>query len=194
MANSAATITLPEAHFDMVRPGLALYGYAPAEHMARQIDLRPILKVMTHLTAVKNVPAGHCVGYARTFTTNRPTRLGLLPAGYADGILRRLSNNAVVSTAWGDCPVIGRISMDQLAVDVTDLPAAEPGSAVTLVECDPARPNSVASIAARLGTIPYEVTCLLGDRIERVAVRECNARKPNSRKTARGHLARSAQT
>jgi len=170
MANSAATIMLPEAHFDMVRPGLALYGYWPAPHLAERIDLHPILRVVSHLSAVKDLPAGHCVGYGQTFTTQRPTRLGLVPAGYFDGYLRSLSNAAAVGTPHGDAPVIGRVSMDQLAVDLTDLPPLQPGEPITLISDDPARPNSVAAIADRLGTIPYEVTCLLGPRIDRVAV------------------------
>lgn len=169
LANSAATITMPEAHFDMVRPGLALYGYLPAEHMAEHIALRPILRLVAHLTSVKDLPAGHCVGYGHTFTTRRPTRLGIVPIGYFDGFLRALSNAAVVTTEHGDAPVVGRVSMDQLAVDLTDHPPLSPGATVTLISDDPARPNSVAGIARSLGTIPYEVTCLLGQRIDRVA-------------------------
>ena len=168
LANSAATITMPEAHFDMVRPGLALYGYYPSAHMRENIDLRPILRLVSHFSVVKELPAGHCVGYGKTFVTKRPTRLGIVPIGYADGYLRLLSNSSVVGTNWGDAPVIGRVSMDQMAVDLTDLPQAGPGSEVVLIDHRRERPNSVESIAERLGTIPYEVTCLLGERIDRV--------------------------
>lgn len=170
MANSAATITLPEAHFDMVRPGLALYGYPPAPQMSTLIDLKPILRLVSHITAVKNLPPGHCVGYGRTFTASRPTRLGIIPAGYFDGFPRSLSNAAMVGTSCGDAPIIGRISMDQLAVDLTDLPPLGPGSEVTLIDDCEDRPNSVQSLAHRLGTIPYEITCLLGRRVQRVRV------------------------
>lgn len=168
LSNSAATITLPDAHFDMVRPGLALYGYYPSEHMRDRVDLRPVLRVVSHFTAVKELPVGHGVGYAKTFVTRRPTKLGILPIGYADGFIRLLSNNAVVGTSGGDAPVIGRVSMDQLAVDLTDLPGIGVGAEAELIGNDATRPNSVEAIAARLGTIPYEVTCLLGSRIERV--------------------------
>lgn len=178
LANSAATITLPDAHFDMVRPGLALYGYLPSAHMASQIDLRPVLRLVTHVTLVKELPAGHCIGYGRTYVTKRPTRVGILPAGYSDGYVRALSNLAVVGFTGGDAPVIGRISMDQLAVDLTDLPDAVCGSEATLIDNRPDRPNSVQSIADRLGTIPYEVTCLLGRRIDRVAVGKSCAKPP----------------
>lgn len=169
LANSAGTIALSDVQFDMVRPGLALYGYAPSDHLARQIDLRPSLRLMSHLSAVKQLPAGHCVGYGQTFTTARPTRLGIVPIGYFDGFIRALSNNAWVSIGGVEAPVIGRISMDQMAVDLTDLPPQPVGAPVTLIHPDPAKPNSVAAIARRLGTIPYEVTCLLGKRIDRVA-------------------------
>ncbi|MCZ6683240.1 MAG: alanine racemase [Planctomycetota bacterium] len=168
MANSAATITMPDAHLEMVRPGLALFGYLPSPSMARDIDLRPALRVVSYLSAVKNLPPGHCVGYGRTFITERSTRLGIVPIGYCDGYLRTLSNNGVVSTPVGDAPVIGRISMDQLAIDLTDLPPLSLGAEIGLIDFDPCRSNSVAAMARRLGTIPYEVTCLLGPRIERI--------------------------
>jgi len=183
MANSAATITLPPAHFDMVRPGLALYGYLPAPRMAEQIDLKPVLRVVSHLSAVKNLPPGHCVGYGRTFTTRRPTRLGIIPAGYFDGLPRSLSNEAVVGTPHGDAPIIGRISMDQLAVDLTDLPPLRVGTTVTLIDDTPGRPNAVATLADRLGTIPYEVTCLLGRRIQRVRFSQTCDLPPNRGQT-----------
>lgn len=170
MANSAATIMMGDAHYDMVRPGLALYGYYPASHMAELAYLKPTLKLMTHLTSVKDLPTDHCVGYGRTFITKRPSRIGIIPAGYTDGFLRILSNNATIGTPHGDAPVVGRISMDQLAVDLTDLPIMSPGTPITLIDDRPGRPNSVGGIAKRMGTIPYEVTCLLGSRIDRVAV------------------------
>ncbi|MBN2563880.1 MAG: alanine racemase [Phycisphaerae bacterium] len=186
-ANSAATITMPESHLDMVRPGLVLYGHVPADHMADRLDLRPILRLVSHLTLVKDLPAGHCVGYGQTFTTPRPTRLGIVPIGYCDGYLRSLSNSATVGTAVGDAPVIGRVSMDQLAVDLTDLPPLMPGAEVVLIDDKPDRPNSVPAIARQLGTIPYEVLCLLGQRIQRVPVGDsCATRSPSADRRSRG--------
>lgn len=172
LANSAATITLPEAHYDMVRPGLALYGYWPAMHMRDRIDLRPCLRLVSHLTAVKELPVGHCVGYGRTFVTKRPSKLGIVPMGYFDGFLRALSNRAVVTVCGMAAPVVGRVSMDQMAVDLTDVIGAAgpivPGTEVTIISDDPAAPHSVQAIATTVGTIPYEVTCLLGQRVERI--------------------------
>lgn len=176
LANSAATITRPDAHYDMVRPGLALYGYAPAGYMREQIELRPILRLVSHLSAIKTLPPNHCVGYGQTFTTKRETRLGIVPLGYFDGFLRRLSNNAVVGTPHGPAPVVGRISMDQLAVDLTDLPSLSLGDEITLIDPDPNAENSVESLARRLETIPYEVTCCLGARIDRIVMRTASAR------------------
>lgn len=171
IANSAATISLPEAHLDMVRPGIALYGYPPADHLGDLIVLRPTLKVDSHLTCIKDIPAGHSVGYARTFIAKRPTRVGIIPIGYADGFLRLLSNNAVVTTLHGNAPVIGRVSMDQIAVDLTDVPPAILGDPVRLISDRPADENSVVNIARRMRTIPYEVTCVLGRRMTRTVQR-----------------------
>lgn len=170
IANSAATITLPDAHFDMVRPGLAMYGYWPGKHMAAMVDLRPVLRLVSHVSMVKELPVGHCVGYGRTFTTTRPTRLGIVPVGYFDGYVRALSNAAMVRVNGGHAPVIGRVSMDQMAIDLTDVANVGAGAEVVLIDEDPGQPNSVAAIADRLGTIPYEVTCLLGQRIQRLSV------------------------
>lgn len=177
MANTAATLTWPEAHFDMVRPGLGLYGYAPSDDLRRQHDLRPVLRLSSRVTLVKQLPPGHCVGYGQTFTTARPTRLGIIPAGYADGLLRALSNHCVVGTSAGDAPIIGRVSMDQLAIDLTDLPAVNVGDEIVLIDNRPDRPNSVEQLAKKLNTIPYEVTCLLGSRVNRV-VRPHDAPRP----------------
>ncbi len=180
LANSAATITLPDAHFDMVRPGLALYGYWPARHMSAHIDLQPILRLVSHVTLIKNLHAGHCVGYGKTFTTTRPTRLGIVPIGYFDGYVRSLSNSAQVGVLGELAPVIGRISMDQMAIDLTDIPRAAVGTELVLIDEDPRQPNSVMALAERLGTIPYEVTCLLGQRIHRISVGETCAKTPST--------------
>lgn len=168
LANSAAMMRYPEAHFDMVRPGLALYGYHPAEHLTPLLDLKPSMRLISHITALKTLPPDHCVGYGKAFTTTRQSRIGIVPIGYYDGFLRSLSNATVVTTEYGDAPVIGRVSMDQIAIDLTDLPPIDVGAEVTLLNDDPARPNSVVSVARKLNTIPYEVICLLGERIQRV--------------------------
>ena len=189
MANSAAAISLPETHFDMIRPGLALYGYPPAEHMASRIHLKPVLRLVSHLTMVKELPPGHSVGYSQTFTTSRHTRIGVIPIGYCDGYVRALSNAAVVSTPVGDAPVIGRVSMDYIAVDLTDLEPLQAGHEVTLISDNPDRPNSISNLAKRLDTIPWEIMCLLGQRIQRVGTGSfCAGRQVNDEAMAQSQL------
>jgi len=169
-ANSSAIFRLPESHFDMVRPGLAVYGYRPSRNLPASVRLQPSLRLRSHLVLVKHVPAGHAVGYGRTFVTRRPSVLGVVPIGYNDGYSRRLSNRGVMGLAGGDAPVVGRISMDQTVLDLTDVPGARVGDEVVIIDPRPDRPNSVEALAGLLGTIPYEVTCLLGNRVQRIAV------------------------
>ncbi len=169
-ANSAATIDLPETHLDMVRPGIAVYGYQPSDQMQRRLPLRPALRLTGPLMQVKSVPAGSGCGYGLAYTFDRPSRLGLVPAGYADGYLRSLSNAAVVRVRGCHAPVRGRVSMDQTIIDLTDIPEARPGDEVEIISADPAEAHSVEGLARLAGTIPYEVTCRLGRRVHRVLV------------------------
>lgn len=169
-ANSAATIDLPESHLDMVRPGIALYGYQPSDRMLRKLPLRPALRLTGRLMQVKDVPAHSRCGYGLTYEFERPSRVGLVPIGYGDGYLRCLSNRTTMRVAGADVPVRGRISMDQIIVDLTDCPAAKIGDEVEIVSNDPAAPHSVENLARLAGTIPYEITCRLGRRVHRKLV------------------------
>ena len=170
-ANSSAIFMLPESHLDMVRPGLAIYGCRPSRQWPGNGALAPALRLRSHLVLTKRVPAGHSVGYGRTFITKRQSVLGIVPIGYSDGYVRCLSNRGIMGVAGGEARVVGRISMDQTVLDLTDLPDAHVGSEVVVIDDRPDRPNSVESIAELIGTVPYEVTCLLGNRVRRVAVR-----------------------
>ena len=176
-ANSAAIFRLPESHLDMVRPGLSVYGYWGGPDDERPPDLSPCLRVVSRLDAVRRLPAGHAVGYGRTFVTERESLIGTVPIGYADGYRRLLGNDAVVTLlAKGGrprctAPVVGRVSMDQINVDLAGIPEVEVGDPVTIIDDDPDAPNSVETLARRLDSIPYEITTLLGPRIHRVAVR-----------------------
>ena len=169
-ANSAAMIDLPETHLDMVRPGIAVYGYQPSEQMATELPLRPALRLWARLMQTKEVPAGSQCGYGLTYTFQRPSRIGLVPIGYGDGYPRHLSNRAVMRIRGYDAPVRGRVSMDQVIIDITDIPQAVIGDKVEVISSDPARPNSVQKLARLAETIPYEITCRLGKRIRRVLV------------------------
>jgi alanine racemase len=171
-ANSAAALAHPGTRLNMVRCGLAIYGYPPGEGDAAAdavaASLRPAMKVVSRLAAVKRLPVGHTVGYGRTWTAARDTVAGVVPVGYEDGYPRSLSNNAVMQVRGRFAPVIGRVSMDQTVVDLTDVPAAAAGDDVVVVSDNPAAPNSLAALAGRAGTIPYELLCRLGNRIRRM--------------------------
>ncbi len=174
-ANTAAIFRLPESHLDMVRPGVGLYGYWPDPLAAPPVPLCPCLRLVGRLASVKHLPAGHAVGYGRTFTTARDSVLGLVPVGYADGYARSLGNRAVMtvradSGAPAAVPVVGRVSMDQTVVDLTDVPGIREGEPIVIIDDDAAAANSVMALARLMNTIPYEVTCALGRRLLRVAI------------------------
>lgn len=169
-ANSAGTIDLPESHLDMVRPGIAVYGYQPSAQMHNSPPLRPSLRLWGRLMQVKDVPPGSRCGYGLTYTFEKPGRTGLVPVGYADGYLRALSNLATMRIRGRDVPVRGRVSMDQVIIDLTDLPEAQVGDEVEIISPDPAAPHSVENLARLADTIPYEITCRLGRRVRRVLV------------------------
>jgi alanine racemase len=171
-ANSGATVDLPEAHLNMVRPGICVYGYQASNEMHSHLDLHPAMKVVSYLTLVKKIPAGSFVGYGCTFQTKRETTIALVPIGYADGYFRELSNRGKMILADTVVPVIGRVSMDQTIIDLTDLTlkghAPKPGDRVIIYDNNPESPNSVEKTADLVGTIPYVVTTLLGRRVKRV--------------------------
>jgi len=165
-ANSAAALELPESHFDMVRVGLALYGYRPAEGL----DFKPCMAVSAKLIAVKHLPKGSRSGYGLVHEYARDSRVGIVPIGYGDGYFRNLSGRAVVRIHGTDAPVCGTVSMDQMTVDITDIPEAKVGDEVEVISSDPAAPNSVGSLARLAGTVPYEITCHLGHNIRHLLV------------------------
>ncbi len=170
-ANSAAAIDLPEAHFDLVRLGIALYGYPPSDGLNNdRIDLKPCMEVSAQLIAVKHLQKGSRSGYGLTYEYTRDSRVGIVPIGYGDGYFRNLSNQAVVRINGKDAPVCGRVSMDQMTVDVTDIPSAKVGDKVEIISSNPTAPNRVENLARLAGTIPYEITCHLGHNIRHVLV------------------------
>lgn len=131
-ANSAGTLRNPAWHFDMVRIGISAYGLPPSPDFPVPIPLRPALHLYSFITRVRWITPGETVGYGATFTATRPTRVATVPVGYADGYPRLLSNRARAWAAGKDARVIGRVCMDQLMLDVTDIPEATVGSPVTL--------------------------------------------------------------
>lgn len=171
LANSGGLFHFPATCFDMVRPGISLYGYYPngREGMQRAIGekLQPAMRFVSRISQLREVPTGTGLGYGHTFVTNRPTKLAVLPAGYEDGYLRTLSNKAAVLVQGKRAPVIGRISMNLTMVDVTDLPNVAAGDGVVLLGRQGKEEISADDIAAWMGTISYEVLCLFGSLNDR---------------------------
>lgn len=164
-AASAAAIAYPCTHMDMVRPGIALYGYYPDESLEGLVDdgLRPVMTVKSRITAVRALPAGTCVSYGRTAVLKRDSRLAVIPMGYGDGLPRLLSNKMSFLVHGVPCPIVGRVCMDMCMVDVTDLPEARPGDVATIYG------GRLAEQAAKLtGTIVYELLCDVAPRVPRV--------------------------
>ncbi len=164
LANSAGALHLPSARFDWVRLGIALYGYDSAGRLSAELE--PVLSVEAEIVQVKSIPPGTRVGYGGRFTAERPSRIGIVPVGYADGYSWRLGNRADVLVGGQRVPVVGSVSMDLLAVDVTGV-AAEVGSRVTLLGRQGAETISAVELAAEVGTVPYQLLCLFGLRLPR---------------------------
>ncbi|HZL35044.1 MAG TPA: alanine racemase [Tepidisphaeraceae bacterium] len=169
-ANSAGVFLHPDSHFDMVRPGLALYGIDPTGGPSIDRPLRPALKWTAPLIGIKSVRKGTGVGYGQTWHAPRDTRIGLIPIGYADGYPRGISNQAAVLIHGKTAPVVGRVSMDLTTIDLGECPGAQIGDEVTLLDSDPLSPVSVYKLAEWSQTIPYEVFCRIGARVQRVVV------------------------
>ncbi|MDZ7372486.1 MAG: alanine racemase, partial [candidate division KSB1 bacterium] len=169
-ANSGAILDLPEAYFDLVRPGVSLYGYYPSTETSESIPLRPAMTFKTRVAFVKDVPAGTPLSYGRTFVTDRPTRIATLPVGYADGYNRLLSNRGEVLIGGRRYPVVGRVCMDQILVDVGPNGPVQVGDEAILFGRQGQEEISVRSLCEKLNTIPYEITCWVSKRVPRVYV------------------------
>ncbi len=165
-ANSAALLRFPKARFDLVRPGIACYGLAPAPETALPADFRPVLSFHTEVAQVKTLPAGIPISYGGTFVTQRPSRIATLPVGYADG-LRRSPPWREVLVRGQRAPIVGRICMDYAMVDVTDIPEVKRGDGVVLIGPQGDDHISADEVARWLGTINYEVVATLLPRVPR---------------------------
>jgi alanine racemase len=168
LANSAATITLPGAYFDMVRPGIMLYGAYPSREMVDQIDLRPVMSWKTCIAQLKKVPAGTSISYGQTFVTQRESVIATLPVGYADGYKRLLSNRGAVLIKGRRAPIAGRVCMDLTMVDVTDIANVQPGDEVVLLGRQAAAEITADEMAAWADTISYEIFTSLSTRVPRI--------------------------
>ena len=165
-ANSAATVLYPETHFDIVRPGLAIYGLVATPQLQAHLGLHPALSWRSAVSFAKRLPAGASVSYGHTFTLERDAWVATVPVGYADGYSRRLSNRADVLIGGRRRPVIGNVTMDQCMVDCGD-DAVAPGDEVTLLGQQGDEEITAWELAEHNGTVPYEVLCAIGERVPR---------------------------
>ena len=167
-ANSAAVIDMPQVDLDMVRLGIAMYGMYPSDEVKKEkVELFPALDLKSHVTMVKEIPAGEKVSYGGTFTTTRTTKLATVSVGYGDGYPRALSSKGYVLVRGQKAPIVGRVCMDQMMVDVTDIENVTRADIVTLIGKDGDAEITVEEIAALSGTFNYEFVCDLGKRIPR---------------------------
>jgi len=164
MANSAAVLTMPDAHFNTVRPGIMLYGYGCCE----KEKLKPVMTLKSKIILLKKVPKGTSISYGRTFITKRKSTIATIPVGYADGYNRKLSNNGEVLIKGKRAPVAGRVCMDTIMVDVTDIPDINYKSEVVLIGRQGQEEISADEIAEKISTIPYEILTSVGARVRRV--------------------------
>ncbi|SFR08605.1 alanine racemase [Desulfoscipio geothermicus] len=170
-ANSAALIDLPETHLDLVRAGIAIYGVYPSnEVLTERVSLKPAMAVKARVAHVKRVPAGTGISYGVTHITPKDTLVATIPAGYADGYSRLLSSRGEVLLRGRRAPVIGRVCMDQFMVDVGHLSDVEPGEEVVLMGRQGDDMVSADEIAGKIGTIAYEVLCMVSARVPRYYV------------------------
>jgi alanine racemase len=165
-ANSAAVVRDPRVWFDRVRPGLLLYGIVPPP-LTSTIPLAPVMTLASRITAVKGMRAGEVTGYGARFTAKKPTTIAIVPAGYADGLDLRLAGRGSVLIRGRRAPIIGSVCMDMIMIDVTGLDAS-PGDEVVFIGSQDGDTIDAREMANTIGSIPWEIVCRVGSRIERV--------------------------
>ena len=183
IANSAAVLTFEDAHLDAVRPGLMLYGYSPINQKSEVfpptelrttspelINLMPAMKIKTKILCIRKVPSGTPISYGRTFITKRPSRIGVLPLGYADGYSRFFSNNAEVLVKGRRVPVVGRICMDLTMIDLTDVKGVKENDEIVIMGKQGDESITAQELAYKANTIPYEILTSLGNKSKRIYV------------------------
>ncbi|MBW1670283.1 MAG: alanine racemase [Deltaproteobacteria bacterium] len=167
MANSAGLIHFPPAHYDLVRPGLAIYGSYPGPQSQKSLELRPVMSFRSKIVAIRNLAERSPVSYGHSFYTKRPSRIAVLPVGYDDGYLRSMSNRSIVLIRGRRCPVVGSICMKSFMVDVSTLDEVTPGEEAVLLGRQGDEIITAEDLAQWGSTISYELLCLLGSRNKR---------------------------
>ena len=167
-SNSAATLACPQYQYDMVRFGISLYGYHPDPKRTEGSGLSPVMSLITHISNLKTLPAGEGVSYGLRYVTSHTTRIATLPIGYGDGYKRCLTGKADVLVGGVRCPQVGTICMDQMMVDVTDVPNVEIGDEVVLIGRQGNACITADELAEKADTISYEILLSISDRVPRV--------------------------
>ncbi len=180
MANSAGILFHPTAHLGMVRPGLMLYGYAPRQESSPQsLTLEPVMQATTYVAHLRSLQPGEIVGYNALFRTRRPSQIAVLPVGYTHGFPRHLTGVGHVLLKGKAAPIIGKICMDMMMVDVTDIPNPTVGDEVMLLGKQGMRAITAEDHAGWLKTIPYEVLCGIGGKANRIYLPPTLASSPS---------------
>lgn len=167
-SNSGAIIDYDQARFDCVRAGIILYGLSPSSKLAGRLDLKQAMQIKSVIALIKTVEPGTAVSYGGTYITDKTTKIATVPIGYADGYSRSLSGKAYMTVRGKKAPVIGRVCMDQVMIDVTDIEDVKTGDEVTVIGDGSNNTISFDDIAQMTGTINYELVCLVGKRVPRV--------------------------
>ena len=168
MANSAATICLPESHFNLVRVGIGIYGYHDDESLQDILKLKPAMSLKTRITSVRRVSKGEKVGYGGTYTAKGESLIATIPIGYADGFRRSLSNKGYVLVKGQIAKIVGRVCMDQSMIDITNIVGANEGSEVTVIGAQGSREITIYDISKTAKTIPNDILTSISPRVNRV--------------------------
>lgn len=171
MANSGAVLDLSESFFDAVRPGILLYGHYPSSETSCAIKVKQVMTLKTSVAHIRKIPSNFPVSYGRQWISKNPTTIAVLPIGYADGIRRSLTNTGEVMIHGRHYPLVGRVTMDHIMIDVGDDPV-NPGDEVMVWGEGPQGVIELLHVAEKIGTIPYELTCGVSKRIKRIYVGE----------------------
>ncbi|MFQ5864211.1 MAG: alanine racemase [bacterium] len=167
-ANSGAILDLPESYFDMVRPGVMMYGYYPSLETSETVAIEPSMSIKSRVILIKEVEEGTPISYGLTFRAKQKTKIATVPFGYGDGFNRLLSNKGEVLIQGQRFPVVGRVTMDQIMVEVGAESAVQTGDEVVLLGRQGREEITIHEICKKLNTIPYEVTCWVSERIPKV--------------------------
>jgi alanine racemase len=169
--NTGITMRYPQAHFNAIRPGIGIYGLSPSDEYPPAFNLRPALTLKTHLSRIRRLPAGTSISYGRTYITPEEMPVGLASIGYGDGLHRLLSNRGAVLVRGKRAPILGRVAMDNIILDLRGIPEARMNDEVVVIGSQGQERISAEEVAGLTGTINYEVTTSLLPRVERVYLR-----------------------